>query len=205
VGNYLMNDTSSMFKAYVRPHVRTNPKTGQKITVDGYNNSKPSKPHLQAPAMDRREWIGVDLDKTLAPRAGQKVLTWKDPALRLASQEAPHSKGCVSAQGVSLHADTHCGPQQRETVRPTRPYHLRRKLVTSMCISVSRTMHLYETLIGQDQHRSRKTRKNVIANLGGNTQPLRCITTSSIACHFRGSIGPRTSSRMLGLSSSSQP
>lgn len=81
VGNYLMNDTSSMFKAYVRPHVRTNPKTGQKITVDGYNNSKPSKPHLQAPAMDRREWIGVDLDKTLAPRAGQKVLTWKDPAL----------------------------------------------------------------------------------------------------------------------------
>jgi hypothetical protein len=26
----------------------------------------------------------------LGPRAGQKVLTWKDPALRLASPEAPH-------------------------------------------------------------------------------------------------------------------
>ncbi len=52
----------------------------------------------------------------LGPRAGQKVLTWKDPALRLASQEAPHSKGCVSAQGFSLHADTHCGPHQRDTL-----------------------------------------------------------------------------------------
>ena len=50
----------------------------------------------------------------LGPRAGQKVLTWKDPALRLASQEAPQSQGCVSAQGFSLHADTRCGPQQRQ-------------------------------------------------------------------------------------------
>ncbi len=48
------------------------------------------------------------------PRAGQKVLTWKDPSLRLASQKAPQSQGCVSAQGFSLHADTHCGPQQRQ-------------------------------------------------------------------------------------------
>jgi len=50
----------------------------------------------------------------LGPRRGQKVLTWKDPALRLASQEAPNPKGCVSAQGFSLHADTWCGPQQRQ-------------------------------------------------------------------------------------------
>lgn len=50
----------------------------------------------------------------LGPRAGQKVLTWKDPALRLTSQKAPQPKGCVSAQGFSLHADTWCGPQQRE-------------------------------------------------------------------------------------------
>ena len=50
----------------------------------------------------------------LGPRAGQKVLTWKDPSLRLASQEAPQSKGGVSAQGFSLHADTWCGPQQRQ-------------------------------------------------------------------------------------------
>jgi hypothetical protein len=50
----------------------------------------------------------------LGPRAGQKVLTWKDPALRLASQEALHPKGCVSAQGFSLHADTWCGPQERQ-------------------------------------------------------------------------------------------
>jgi hypothetical protein len=50
----------------------------------------------------------------LGPRAGQKVLTWKDPALRLASQEAPQSQGCVRAQGFSLHADTRCGPQQRQ-------------------------------------------------------------------------------------------
>ncbi len=27
----------------------------------------------------------------LGPRAGQKVLTWKDPSLRLASPEVPHS------------------------------------------------------------------------------------------------------------------
>jgi len=27
----------------------------------------------------------------------------------------PHRQGCVSAQGFSLHADTHCGPQQRDT------------------------------------------------------------------------------------------
>jgi hypothetical protein len=32
------------------------------------------------------------------------VLTWKDPALRLASQEAPQPQGWVSAQGFSLHA-----------------------------------------------------------------------------------------------------
>ena len=50
----------------------------------------------------------------LGPRAGQKVLTWKDPALRLASQETPQSQGCVSAQGFSLHADTYCGPHQRQ-------------------------------------------------------------------------------------------
>jgi hypothetical protein len=50
----------------------------------------------------------------LGPRAGQKVLTWKDPSLRLASPEPPQSQGCVSAQGFSLHADTQCGPQQRQ-------------------------------------------------------------------------------------------
>jgi hypothetical protein len=52
----------------------------------------------------------------LGPRAGQKVLTWKDPALRLASQEEPQPQGCVSAQGFSLHANTRCGPQQRSTL-----------------------------------------------------------------------------------------
>ena len=52
----------------------------------------------------------------LGPRAGQKVLTWKDPSLRLASQEMPQSQGCVSAQGFSLHADTRCAPQQRQTL-----------------------------------------------------------------------------------------
>ncbi len=46
--------------------------------------------------------------------AGQKVLTWKDPALRLASQEMPHPQGCVSAQGFSLHAETSCAAQQRQ-------------------------------------------------------------------------------------------
>ena len=50
----------------------------------------------------------------LGPRAGQKVLTWTDPLLRLASPEVPHSQGCVSAQGFSLHADTRCGPHQRQ-------------------------------------------------------------------------------------------
>ncbi len=35
----------------------------------------------------------------LGPRRGQKVLTWKDPSLRLASHESPEPKGCVSAQG----------------------------------------------------------------------------------------------------------
>ena len=49
----------------------------------------------------------------LGPRAGQKVLTWQDPALRLASPEA-HAQSCVRAQGFSLHADTYCGPQQRQ-------------------------------------------------------------------------------------------
>jgi len=50
----------------------------------------------------------------LGPRAGQKVLTWKDPALRLANHETPQQKGCVSAQGFSLHAETSCGPHQRQ-------------------------------------------------------------------------------------------
>ena len=50
----------------------------------------------------------------LGPRGGQKVLTGKDPAVRLASQEALHPQGCVSAQGCSLHADTQCGPYQRQ-------------------------------------------------------------------------------------------
>ncbi len=50
----------------------------------------------------------------LGPRAGQKVLTWKDPSVRLANLEIPQSQGCVSAQGFSLHADTWCGPQQRQ-------------------------------------------------------------------------------------------
>ena len=46
----------------------------------------------------------------LGPRAGHKVLTWKDPSVRLANPEVPQSQGCVSAQGFSLHADTWCGP-----------------------------------------------------------------------------------------------
>ena len=50
----------------------------------------------------------------LGPRAGQKVLTWKEPAVRLASPETQPPQGCVSAQGFSLHADTQCGPQQRQ-------------------------------------------------------------------------------------------
>ena len=49
----------------------------------------------------------------LGPRVGQKVLTWKDPALRVASPEA-HAQGCVNAQGFSLHAATQCGPQPRQ-------------------------------------------------------------------------------------------
>lgn len=49
-------------------------------------------------------------------RAGQKVLTWKDLSVRLASPEVPHPQGCVSAQGFSLHANTPCGPQQRQTL-----------------------------------------------------------------------------------------
>ena len=48
------------------------------------------------------------------PRAVQKVLAWKDPSVRLANPEIPQSQGCVSAQGFSLHADTWCGPQQRQ-------------------------------------------------------------------------------------------
>ncbi len=52
----------------------------------------------------------------LGPRAGQKVLTWKDPSLRLARPEVPQPQGCVSAQGFSLHADTGCGPHQRHTL-----------------------------------------------------------------------------------------
>jgi len=50
----------------------------------------------------------------LGPRRGQKVLTWKDPAARLASQETPNPKGCVRAQGFSLHADTFWAYHQRQ-------------------------------------------------------------------------------------------
>ena len=53
----------------------------------------------------------------LGPRAGRKVLTWKDPALASASQDAPDSPpGCVRGQGFSLHADVACGPHQRHTL-----------------------------------------------------------------------------------------
>ncbi len=52
----------------------------------------------------------------LAPRAGQKVLTWENPSLRSASPEVPQPQGCVSAQGFSLHADTQCGPHQRQAL-----------------------------------------------------------------------------------------
>ena len=39
----------------------------------------------------------------LGPRAGQKVLTWKDPTLALPSQKAQDPpSGCVNAQGFSL-------------------------------------------------------------------------------------------------------
>jgi len=53
----------------------------------------------------------------LGPRAGQKVLTWKDPALARSSQKAQDlPKGCVSARGFSLHAGVHSGPHQRSTL-----------------------------------------------------------------------------------------
>ena len=48
----------------------------------------------------------------LGPRAGQKGLTWKDPALALSSQKAQDPpEACVSAQRFSLHANVHSGPQ----------------------------------------------------------------------------------------------
>jgi len=50
----------------------------------------------------------------LGPRAGQKVLTWQDPAVRLASHETPQPQGCVNAQGFSLHANTFCASHQRQ-------------------------------------------------------------------------------------------
>ena len=69
-------------------------------------DADPALAPLQAAACTYRMALG--------PRAGQKVLTWKNPALRLASQEAPQSNGCVSAHGFSLHAYTWCGPHQRQ-------------------------------------------------------------------------------------------
>lgn len=54
-------------KSYVRPHVRSAPKTGKKIAVRGYENSKPHPPLTSpAPPFDSRVWWGVDLDRTLA-------------------------------------------------------------------------------------------------------------------------------------------
>ncbi len=42
----------------------------------------------------------------LGPRAGRKVLTWRDQALSRSSHEASDPpQGCVNAQGFSLHAD----------------------------------------------------------------------------------------------------
>ena len=59
-----------LLKAFVRPHVRTHPVTGARISVNAYTNSKPSKtvPH-HAPINDSREWIAIDLDKVLASHA----------------------------------------------------------------------------------------------------------------------------------------
>ncbi len=53
----------------------------------------------------------------LGPRAGQKVLTWKDPAFGISRTEASDPpRGCVTRQGFSLHADVSCGPQQRHAL-----------------------------------------------------------------------------------------
>ena len=56
-------------------------------------------------------------------RAGQKVLTWKDPAVSLSRQTAQNPpQGCVSSQGFSLHANVHCGPHLERLCRYiTRP------------------------------------------------------------------------------------
>ena len=69
-------------------------------------DADPALAPLQAAACTYRMALG--------PRAGQKVLTWKDPALRLANPDVPQSQGCVSAQGFSLHADTFCASHQRQ-------------------------------------------------------------------------------------------
>jgi len=66
-------------------------------------------PALAAPACGR-----LHLPHCSWPPGRPKVLAWKDPSLSLASSESPQSPGCVSAQGFSLHADTYCGPQQRQ-------------------------------------------------------------------------------------------
>ena len=47
----------------------------------------------------------------LGPRAGQKLLTWREQALDPSSHEAADpSQSCVGGQGFSLHADVPCGP-----------------------------------------------------------------------------------------------
>ena len=53
----------------------------------------------------------------LGPRAGRKVLTWKDQPLASSNPEGPDPpQGCVSGQGFSLHANVSCGPHQRPTL-----------------------------------------------------------------------------------------
>jgi len=66
------------------------------------------------PALAPLHAVGCTYRIALGARAGQKVLTWKDPSLRSASPAVPYSQGCVSAQGFSLHAETWCGPRQRQ-------------------------------------------------------------------------------------------
>lgn len=72
-----------VLKAFVRPHVRT--QNGKKIHVNGYQNSKPqAAPHQDPDDKDQREWIGVDLDKTLAfhePGTGASAIGHPVPSM----------------------------------------------------------------------------------------------------------------------------
>lgn len=157
-------------KAFVRPHVRKHPTTGRPVSVSGYQNSKPHSPlPSKLPPFDEEEWIGVDLDRTLAHyQSGQSLQQIGHPIPAMMRRVRAWLK---AGRRVKILTARATDPQQIPIIQAWLVKHGLPKLEVT-CIKDHRMAVLYDDkAVGM--HPNTGKRKDRLSKSAGNTLVLK--------------------------------